>query len=76
MSPALHCPKNMTSTTKSGHNGCRSLADESAFLVAQMIKRFLVTPETQVHSLGWEDPLEKGKATHSSIQPWRIPRTV
>ena len=33
-------------------------------------------PETPVQSLGWEDPLEKGKATHSSILTWRIPRTV
>ena len=41
MSPALHCPKNMTSTAKSGHNGCRSLADESAFMVARMVKVFL-----------------------------------
>ena len=32
--------------------------------------------ETWVPSLGWEDPLEKGKATHSSILAWRIPRTV
>ena len=32
--------------------------------------------ETWVQSLGWEDPLEKGKATHSSILAWRIPRTV
>ena len=32
--------------------------------------------ETWVRSLGWEDPLEKGKATHSSILAWRIPRTV
>ena len=32
--------------------------------------------ETQVQSLGWEDPLEKGKATHSSILAWRIPWTV
>ena len=31
--------------------------------------------ETWVQSLGWEDPLEKGKATHSSILAWRIPRT-
>ena len=31
--------------------------------------------ETQVWSLGWEDPLEKGMATHSSILAWRIPRT-
>ena len=32
--------------------------------------------ETWVRSLGWEDPLEKGMATHSSILAWRIPRTV
>ena len=31
--------------------------------------------ETQVRSLGWEDPLEKGMATHSSILAWRIPWT-
>ena len=31
--------------------------------------------ETQVQSLGWEDPLEKGMATHSSILSWRIPWT-
>ena len=31
--------------------------------------------ETQVRSLGWEDPLEKGMAVHSSILAWRIPRT-
>ena len=33
------------------------------------------TPETQVQSLGWEDPLEKEMATHSSILAWRTPRT-
>ena len=32
--------------------------------------------ETWVRSLGWEDPLKKGKATHSSILAWRIPWTV
>ena len=32
--------------------------------------------ETQVQSLGWEDPLEKGKTTHSSILAWRIPWTI
>ena len=31
--------------------------------------------ETRVRSLGWEDPLEEGKATHSSILAWKIPRT-
>ena len=38
-----------------------------ASLVAQMVKNLLEMPETQVRSLGWEDPLEKGMATQSSI---------
>ena len=38
-----------------------------ASLVAQMVKNLLEMPETQVQSLGWEDPLEKGMATQSSI---------
>ena len=45
-------------------------------LVAQLIKNPPAMWETWVQSLGWEDPLEKGKATHSSILAWRIPRTV
>ena len=47
-----------------------------AFLVAQLIKNLLAMQETRVWPLGWEDPLEKGKATHSSILAWRIPWTV
>ena len=47
-----------------------------ASLVAQLVKNPPVTQETQVQSLRWEDPLEKGKATHSSILAWRIPWTV
>ena len=47
-----------------------------AFLVAQLVKNLPATWETWVRSLGWEDPLEKGKATHSSILAWRIPWTV
>ena len=47
-----------------------------AFLVAQMVKNLPATWETWVQSLGWEDPLEKRKANHSSILAWRIPRTV
>ena len=39
-----------------------------------MVKNLPATQETQVQSLGWEDPLEKGMATHSSILAWRIPR--
>ena len=47
-----------------------------AFLVAQPINNPLEMRETWVRSLGWEGPLEKGKATHSSTLPWRIPWTV
>ena len=47
-----------------------------ASLVAQLIKNPPVMQETWVLSLGWEDPLEKGKATHSNILAWRIPWTV
>ena len=44
--------------------------------VAQLVKNPPVMQETWVQSLGWEDPLEKGIATHSSILAWRIPWTV
>ena len=40
-----------------------------------MIKNLPAKQETRVQSLGWEDPLKKGMATHSSILAWRIPRT-
>ena len=45
-------------------------------LVAQLVKNPPAMQETWVRSLGWEDPLEKGKAIHSSILAWRIPGTV
>ena len=45
-------------------------------LVAQQVKNLPAMQETWVWSLGWEDPLEKGKATHSSILTLRIPQTV
>ena len=44
-------------------------------LVAQLVKNPPAIRETWVQSLGWEDPLEKGAATHSSILAWRIPWT-
>ena len=47
-----------------------------ASLVAQSIKNLPAMPETQVWSLGWEDPLEKEVATHSSILAWEIPRRI
>ena len=40
-----------------------------------MVRNMSAMQETQVLSLGWEDTLEKGMATHSSILAWRIPRT-
>ena len=46
-----------------------------ASLVAQIVKNPPTIQETWVRSLGWEDPLEEGMATHSSIFAWRIPRT-
>ena len=47
-----------------------------AILVAQMGKNPPAMQETWVQFLGQEDPVEKGKATHSSILAWRIPQTV
>ena len=47
-----------------------------ASLVAQLVKTLPAMQETWVRSLGWENPLGKGKATHSSILAWRIPWTV
>ena len=47
-----------------------------ASLVAQLVKNPPAIQETWVQSLGWEDPLENGKATHSSILAWRIPWTI
>ena len=44
-----------------------------ASLVAQMVKNPPAEQETWVQSLGWEDPLEEGMATHSNILAWRIP---
>ena len=45
------------------------------FLVAQLVKNPPAMWDTWVQSLGWEDPLEKGMATYSSILAWRIPQT-
>ena len=53
-----------------------TLLASGATLMAQLVKNSPAMRETWVQSLGWEDPLEKGKATHSSILAWRIPWTV
>ena len=46
------------------------------FPMAQPVKNMPAMWETWVRLLGWEDPLEKGKATHSSVLAWRIPQTI
>ena len=56
------------------HN-CLLISKMRAFLVAQLVKILPAILETGVRFLGWEDPLEKGTATHSSILAWRIPWT-
>ena len=47
-----------------------------ASLTAQLVKNTSAMQETWIQSLGWEDPLEKGKATHSGILAWRTPQTI
>ena len=51
------------------------IRDRRASLVPQVVKNLPVMQETWVQSLGREDPLERGMATHSSILAWEIPRT-
>ena len=54
----------------------RALYLKRASLVAQLVKNLPALRETWARSLGWKDPLEKGKATHSSILAWKIPWTA
>ena len=54
---------------------CPKVWEVTASLVAQTVKRVPIVRETQVQSLGWEDPLEKEMATHSSTLAWKIPWT-
>ena len=56
--------------------GKESPGNSWASLMAQLVKNPPAMQETWVRSLGWEDPLEKGKATRSGILAWRIPWTV
>ena len=56
-------------------SGGKSKIRVQASLVAQLVKNPPTMQETQVQSLGWEDTLEKGTATHSGILAWRIPWT-
>ena len=51
------------------------MEEDWASLVAQMVKNLPAVQETRLQSLGWEDPLEKEMASHSSVLAWRMPRT-
>ena len=51
----------------------RDITSYGASLVAQTVKNLSAMQETQLSSLGQEDPLEKGMATHSSVLAWKIP---
>ena len=62
-------------STKEGGSFEHKLKWYKYCLVAQMVKNLLAVRQPRVRSLGWEDPLEKGMATHSSIIAWRIPWT-
>ena len=53
--------------------GPRSDPWAGASPVAQLVKNLPAMQETWVRSVGWEDPLEKGKVTHSRILAWRVP---
>ena len=53
-----------------------TLSFNNNIFVAQLVKKPPAMRETWDRFLGWEDPLEKGKATHSNILAWRIPWTV
>ena len=60
-------------TTERLHFHFKSI--QQVFPVAQMVKNLPAMQETQFRSLGWEDPLEKEMAPHSSILAWEIPWT-
>ena len=51
----------------------KELLSKQDFSGVEMVNNLPAMQETQVRSLGWEDPLEKGMATHSGILAWRIP---
>ena len=68
---AIHSRKSRGNRSLVGYSPGGSQKSQS-WLVAQLVKNPPAMWETWVWSLGWEDPLEKGKATYSSILAWRI----
>ena len=76
LAPTLKGRKiHQTITSRPWHSGVWCILPCVASLVAQTVKNLPAMWETWVQSLGWEDPLEKGMATHSSILAWEITRT-
>ena len=72
-----HCRQILYCLSHQGHPviGLLSLNPNGASLIAHLVKNPPAMQETLVQFRSWEDPLEKGKATHSSILAWRIPWT-
>ena len=66
----------MLSVAKPSKSFMGHLINCGVSLVVQMVKCLSAMQETQVRSLGWEDPLEKEMEAHSSILAWKIPWTV
>ena len=69
----------LSTTCRAREGSVLSWLSTAAFIpqiVAQLVKNPPAMRETWVRSLGWEGPLEKGKATHSSMLAWKIPWTV
>ena len=69
--PASDPPGSRTSCSQGGP----AKDQAGAYLMAQRVKNLPAVQEIQVQSLGWEDSLEKGRATHYNILAWRIPWT-
>ena len=72
----LHIVRHETARMLTDNTVSPSVSGEWASLVAQLVKNPPAMQETWVQPLDWEDPLEKGKATHSSILGWKIPWTI
>ena len=72
MQTAKASRKQSSLSGKESAQGCIPIFDIRASQVAQWVKNPSAMQEMQVRSLGWEDPLEKGRTSHSSILAWRI----
>ena len=72
----LYPPSSFQDTEQNNALKWLSLKEKRASLVTQLVKNLPAMLETWVRSMVWEDPLENGTATHSSILAWRIPCTV